>query len=533
MNVATDLNLELGCRRHLCDLKDRCFAQAPYEPALIEANRAAWIAELREKLTDYHPFPGEVINAPKADFHLRPGTVLTLADATVYNALLLYEVERIRHHLAWSATDHRCSSVLKDDQTSAKWFVEGPNVWNLFRDRSLAQLDSGQEFVVFADVSGYFENISISRLVSDLRAIGVGKGTLELLSKCLNRWAKPKDRGIPQGYRASFLLGEVYFDSIDRRLANSDLAFCRYVDDIRIFCPTREKAVEALRTLTVLLREKELNLQTAKSYIFKGDKARLKIDGIRPVIERQEAEHQLETKELFANPPEYVTLTMIKKLVQNRDEPLELKVVRRIFEEFAQELPHNFDKSRFHWCLNRLGAAGDEIAAHNRYRIYDLVLERPEELPDVLVYFSRLIRAPRLKRYGPLLAERLISLLTKDRMHTNNFDRFVYRLLKWIFDEKISSDCILKFCRKVHRTAGVDDYTRDYARAVLGEFGDLSDLDSLEADYGQVNREASKATIICALRRMVVDRRNSIYKRAQGDSRLIDFAIAWAQKKRR
>jgi len=529
MNLESELNLELAWRRHARDLKDRCFAESPYESVLIGANLPDWIAELRLQLKDYRPSRSEVINAPKPGFHLRPGAVLVAPDATVYNALLLHGAEKIRQALAWSAENQRCSRTLKEDHTKTEWFVDELYMWKRFRERSLAHLDSGHKFVVFSDVSAYFENVSIGRLISDLRGIGVAEEVLGLLSKCLNRWAEPRARGIPQGFRASFLLGEVYFDSVDRRLANSGLEFCRYVDDIRIFCRSHDKAVEALRLLTTLLREKELNLQTAKSKMATAEAARNEIDGITPKIEKIAAELETELRDIFSTPFEYVTPSLIEKLANAQEKPVELEVVRRAFIELMQRPADQFDKRLFHFCLNRLGAASDPLAAHNRYKIYDLVLERPEELPYVLHYFSKII--PKLRPHYKPLADRLIvNFKAADRISTNDCDRQIYYLLRWIFTEKISSNFIVEFCREVHGAEGIDDYTRDYARAILGEFGDSSDLDALEAEYARVRREASRATILCAIRRMVQDRRNSIYSRAKGDGQLIDYAIAWAKK---
>ena len=101
----------------------------------------------------------------------------------------------------------------------------------------------------------------------------------------LNAWAPGKQKGIPQGYTTSSILAEVYLDSIDKNLEREGIEHTRYVDDMRIFCESHSECVNALHLLTRSLREKELNIQTAKSDIHNKDEAINIIEGITPIID--------------------------------------------------------------------------------------------------------------------------------------------------------------------------------------------------------------------------------------------------------
>ena len=73
----------------------------------------------------------------------------------------------------------------------------------------------------------------------------------KLLSACLNRWAEPRGKGIPQGRRsASDILAKLYLDSIDHNLRNEGFSHLRYVDDIRIFCGDIREAKRAVLKLS-------------------------------------------------------------------------------------------------------------------------------------------------------------------------------------------------------------------------------------------------------------------------------------------
>ncbi len=375
--------------------------------------------------------------------------------------------------------------------------------------------NKGYKYVLFADISGYFENISIQRLISDLRGIGVENEILIGLSSCLNRWAEPRSRGIPQGYRPSFVLAEVYLNSIDQRLKNKGVKFCRYVDDFRIFCKTKASAIECLHLLTKLLREKELNLQTAKSYILGGNDAREKIDGIAPIVTEIEENLKEELKDIIDQVITYPTPRQIKAIIKKEEKNIKLETVRKAFILFSEESLDKFDKSLFHYCLNRLGASNDNLAVG--YCI-DLTTKKPEELPFILNYFSN------LKDDVLGISKTLIEKFT-----SHFYPRHIYLLVRWIYLENLSSEKILSFCRTISNKCEMDSYSHHYAWAVLGNHGDAADLDEIESQYNQQKKGISKASILCSIRRMVEDRRKSIYARAKGESTLIDYAINWSK----
>ncbi|MCK5230569.1 MAG: hypothetical protein KAR13_09910 [Desulfobulbaceae bacterium] len=515
MKITLKLDLELGWKRFKKDLKDMCFADHPYESLLIEANLKDYLANLAGKLPNYTPSRSEIIYIPKPNYHIRPGANLTPEDAIIFQSLLLLDIEKIRKSMLWSSSTKRFSYIVKEDQSGVQWFVNEYSGWKNFRIKSLEHIDQGYNYVLFADISGYFENISIQRLISDLRGIDVENEILNGLSSCLNRWAEPRSRGIPQGYRPSFVLSEVYLNSIDQRLKNKGIKFCRYVDDFRVFCKTKTDAIECLHSLTKLLREKELNLQTAKSYILEGKEARDKIDGIAPIVNEIEENLKEELKDIIDQVITYPSPRQIRAIIKKEEKNIKLETVRKAFILFSKESLDKFDKSLFHYCLNRLGASNDNIAVE--YCI-GLSMKKPEELPIILNYFSN------LKDDVLEIAATLIEKFT-----SHFYPRHIYLLVRWLYIENLNSEKILSFCRTISNRCDLDSYSHHYAWAVLGNHGDAADLDEIESQYNQQKKEISKASILCGIRRMVADRRKSIFARAKGESQLIDYAINWSK----
>jgi hypothetical protein len=153
------------------------------------------------------------------------------------------------------------------------------------RKASLIDLAEGFPYVVFTDISAFYENVEIGILVSDVNALGAPASATALLSVCLNRWAQVPSRGLPQGLEASDILAKVYLNPVDRALINRDILHVRYSDDIRIFSHTKVAAQEAMVFLGRLLRARGLNLQAAKSAIVRADTAKVRIDGVIPILQ--------------------------------------------------------------------------------------------------------------------------------------------------------------------------------------------------------------------------------------------------------
>lgn len=78
-----------------------------------------------------------------------------------------------------------------------------------------------------ADIAGYFENISVYRLKSELVRANCPSPIVELVTRCLLDWAPVKDCGLPQRVLASDVLAKLYLDSFDKRLKDEGYTHLR------------------------------------------------------------------------------------------------------------------------------------------------------------------------------------------------------------------------------------------------------------------------------------------------------------------
>ena len=520
MELAERLYLKLAWKRVKEDLKDQSFIDHPYEIILIESDLDNWLESLREKIAanEYNPNRSKIIDIPKSNWHLRPGNILTIEDNVIYSALLLDSFEKIKEGVGWSSMTTRFSSILKENKNGNVWFEFELDGWTKFREESLKLIKQGYKHALFTDISAFFENIDIQRLIYDLETLEVPKDNRELLSKCLNRWAEPRGRGIPQAFRTSNILAEVYLNMIDKRMSSEGVIHLRFVDDVRIFCKNESNAVKSLHLLTRLYREKGLNLQTAKTHIRDEKDAINEISGVSHIISKLRGEIIKEIQESLELENPYSTPYELRYLIETKKIEIDLRVLIEAFEKyFLSKDAIKFDKSLFHFIINRLGASRNSKAVEY---CLDPLSKRPEETKFILDYFSN------LPRYYGDIAERL-AILLNESLIIYEYQKILF--IKWLWSEKISSDLVLRVIRNLVWRTDLFQNTKDYCIAYLGDYGDSTDLDLIESFYEDSVNPVSKATIMYSLKKMPKSRRNSIYGRAQGDGYYVDLAIKSAR----
>jgi len=143
---------------------------------------------------------------------------------------------------------------------------------------TVARANTTRPWVVDADIEGAFNNIGHTALV---QAIG-NFPARELIKQWLkagymeDEMLHPTDTGVPQGGVISPLLLNVALHGLEQALGTSytskgllrgTYAVVRYADDLAVFCPTQEKAIEAQQRLARWLEARGLRLSDEKTQI--------------------------------------------------------------------------------------------------------------------------------------------------------------------------------------------------------------------------------------------------------------------------
>ena len=131
----------------------------------------------------------------------------------------------------------------------------------------------GYNFVVDADIKGFFDNLPHNVIMEAVAAQVADGNILRLIEKFLRAGVmedgvfKPTTVGTPQGGVISPLLANIVLNYLDWQLQQHGIRFVRYADDFVLCCQNQTAAEEALRLVTSVLTTLGLALSPEKTRI--------------------------------------------------------------------------------------------------------------------------------------------------------------------------------------------------------------------------------------------------------------------------
>ena len=119
----------------------------------------------------------------------------------------------------------------------------------------------GYRYVLDADISGFFDNLSHSAIMRELSDVVADGNILGLVEKFLRAGVmeggkiRPTRVGTPQGGVVSPLLANIALNVLDWHLHELGFRFVRYADDFVVLCRSESEAKEALALVKHLLAD--------------------------------------------------------------------------------------------------------------------------------------------------------------------------------------------------------------------------------------------------------------------------------------
>lgn len=135
-------------------------------------------------------------------------------------------------------------------------------------------IQSGGKYAVDLDLSKFFDEVNHDRLMHRLSLTIGDKRVLQLIGKILRSGVmlgglvEQTVKGTPQGSPLSPLLSNVVLDELDKELEKRGHKFCRYADDIVIFCGSQKAANRIMEGIGEFIEQRmKLKVNREKSRI--------------------------------------------------------------------------------------------------------------------------------------------------------------------------------------------------------------------------------------------------------------------------
>ena len=228
-----------------------------------------WLAELRQELVEetYRPQPVRRVLIPKPGGGERPLGIPTIRDRVVQTAVVLFLEPIFEADFEDNVYAYRPERSAHDALAEVK-----------------KRLYGGQEHVVDADVTKYFDTIPHAELLESVaRRVADGK-ILHLLKLWLKSPVEERDeegnrrmtggkkskQGTPQGGVVSPLLANIYINRLLRHWRKTGACerlgqIVSYADDFVILCASRRQAEESLALVSRWLEKLGLTIHPSKT----------------------------------------------------------------------------------------------------------------------------------------------------------------------------------------------------------------------------------------------------------------------------
>jgi Reverse transcriptase (RNA-dependent DNA polymerase) len=237
----TSLNWAL---KHVRKEGDTDLFPQPFEFEVIKKYWPTVLKELKGIQINAHAWQGpRRLMVPKSEFGFRAVCQLDPLDSILFAALVREIGNKIERKRS-APSDNTVFSYRFDPGADGRLYAASTG-WERFWKISSAHCD---EFpcVLVTDISDFYNQIYHHTVENQLNECGIKREYWFGLKNLLANVTEGVSRGVPIGPHPSHLIAEMAMIPVDEFLQSIGVEFCRYVDDIHIFCKSERIARSTL-----------------------------------------------------------------------------------------------------------------------------------------------------------------------------------------------------------------------------------------------------------------------------------------------
>jgi len=372
---------------------------------------------------------------PKDNLSYRVATQLDPLDS-IFLAAIIYKYGELLEKKRRPKDEDRVFSYRFSPDHSGHFYSSAFS-WNLFWNKCLER-SKNYKYAVVLDISDFYNQIYHHSLENQLINCGLPNQVLKWIMNLLKSVTAGVSRGIPIGPHPVHLLAEISINPVDNSLVSRGIEFCRYVDDLIIFCNSEIGARKIVfQVADILDKQQRLVLQNQKTKIFERDKFRKYCSEMiedRPINDLEVNILNIIKKYSGDNPYQTIYLSDISE--DDLKQFNETSINKILSDYLNQEKP---DYTRLRWFIRRLSQVGHPSGIKYCIDHFDRLTPAISEICQYFVSVSNFSNIE-----WPGVGDRLIQLLGNEIIWSNDyFQMSIYSL----FNRKIELNHLDKLLR--------------------------------------------------------------------------------------
>lgn len=223
---------------HVVQYSDTDLFPKPVEFDILHEIENETINRLKDiDLGNYQHNPSRRFIVPKDEISYRTATQLDPLDNIILTAII-YEFGQFIENRRIPISDKKVFGYRFAPQSD--WSLYNPSVsWLQFWENCQIKM-SFYKYAVSLDIADFYNQIYHHNIENQLIESKFPNQVKKWLMNLLESVTAKVSRGIPIGPHATHLLAELSLVPVDNSLSLKGLDFCRFVDDIIIFCNSKE-----------------------------------------------------------------------------------------------------------------------------------------------------------------------------------------------------------------------------------------------------------------------------------------------------
>lgn len=316
---------------------------------------------------------------PKKELSYRMATQLNPLDSILFSTIIHQFGNKIERRRIPISEDKVFSYRFSPNKLGYMYTLE--DSWKSFWTSSLMKMNN-YDFAVYLDISDFYNQIYHHTVENELIASGFPNAIKKSLINLLGKLTAKTSRGIPIGPHGSHLLAEMTLIPLDNFLSLKCDDFCRYADDIVIFCNDRKDAEKIVYEIAEFIdRNQRLVLSSGKTKIYEQAEFIQLCNGMIQDNPINDVEQEM-VDTLNKYRINLYTLSQVVKLEKEDLESFSKDKIEKCLDSYLNQSEPNYD--RIKWLYRRLSQIRVETAVE--YTIKNLTKLTPA-VSEIINYF--------------------------------------------------------------------------------------------------------------------------------------------------